>query len=48
MERKVTDLYLVCLHPENKNKNYQRIKVDLQEEVKDLFNLRKKQIANNA
>ena len=46
---KVKDLYLVCLHPDNKNKNYQRIKVsDLQEEVKDLFNLRKKQIANNA
>ena len=45
---KVKELYLVCLHPENKNKNYQRIKVsDLQEEVKELFNLRKTEIANN-
>jgi len=40
--KKITDLYLVCLHPDNKNKNYQRIKVvDLQEEVKELFTLRK-------
>jgi hypothetical protein len=46
---KVKELYLVCLHPDNKNKNYQRISVvDLQEEVKELFNLRKIQIANNA
>lgn len=44
----VDELYLVCLHPENKNKNYQRIKVaNLQDEVKDLFNLRKKVLANN-
>lgn len=41
----VTDLYLVCLHPDNKNKSYQRIKVaDLQEEVKDLFALRTNEI----
>lgn len=47
--KKVNDLYLVCLHPENKNKNFQRIKVvDLQKEVSDLFELRKKLIANNA
>ena len=40
-DKKITDLYLVCLHPDNKNNNYQRIKVvDLQEEVKDLFRLR--------
>jgi outer membrane lipoprotein-sorting protein len=46
---KVKELYLVCLHPDNKNKNYQRISVvDLQEEVKELFNLRKIQIAINA
>jgi len=39
--KKVTDMYLVCLHPDNKNKSYQRIKVaDLQTEVKDLFALR--------
>lgn len=43
----VTDLYLVCLHPENKNKSYQKIKVvNLQNEVKDLFNIRKKDIEN--
>jgi ATP-dependent exoDNAse (exonuclease V) beta subunit len=44
-DKKVVGLYLVCLHPENKNKNYQRIKVvDLQEEVNDLFTLRLKSI----
>ena len=40
--KRVTDLYLVCLHPNNKNKSYQRIKVaDLQEEVQNLFEMRK-------
>jgi ATP-dependent exoDNAse (exonuclease V) beta subunit len=40
-DKKVVGLYLVCLHPENKNNNFQRIKVvDLQEEVNDLFNFR--------
>ena len=35
-------MYLVCLHPNNENKSYQRIKVeDLQKEVKDLFALRR-------
>ena len=39
----VEDLYLVCLHPDNKNKNYILIKVpDLQEEIKILFTERKK------
>ena len=39
--KKVVGLYLVCLHPDNKNKNFQRIKViDLQNEVKDLFSYR--------
>ncbi len=33
-DKTVTDLYLVCLHPENKNGSYIRIRVvDLQEEV---------------
>jgi len=37
---------LVCLHPNNENKSYQRIKVlDLQKEVKDLFDLRKKMLS---
>tara|TARA_R110002073_G_scaffold2911_18_gene18859 strand:- start:1359 stop:2180 length:822 start_codon:yes stop_codon:yes gene_type:complete len=44
----VEDLYLVCLHPNNKNKNYQRIKVvNLQEEVKELFELRRQEINGN-
>ena len=39
-------MYLVCLHPNNENKSYQRIKVlDLQKEVKDLFDLRKKMLS---
>ncbi len=38
----VSEMYLVCLHPENKNKNYQRIKVvDLSDEVESLTRLRK-------
>ena len=38
-------MYLVCLHPNNKNKTYQRIKViNLQKEVKDLFKLREKML----
>lgn len=42
-DKKVVGLYLVCLHPDNKNGNFQRIKVaDLQEEVKDLFAYRMK------
>ena len=45
---KIKGLYLVCLHPDNKNKNYQRIKVaDLQTEVKELFEMRKKEILGN-
>ena len=45
----VDEMYLVCLHPDNKNKDYQRIKVvDLQVEVSELFDLRRKEIANRA
>ena len=41
----VTDLYLVCLHPDNKNKNFQRIKVvDLQTEVNALFETRRQEL----
>ena len=47
-EKKVTELYLVCLHPENKNNDYLRIKVpDLQEEVAQLFELRRKELEKN-
>lgn len=43
----VDELYLVCLHPENKNKDYQRIKVpNLQKEVQELFKIRKQDIEN--
>lgn len=45
--KKVTALYLVCLHPNNKNHTYQRIKVpDLQNEVNDLFEIRKTNLKN--
>ena len=31
-------MYLVCLHPDNKNKNFERIKVGiLKEELENLF-----------
>lgn len=44
-DKKVTALRLVCLHPSNKNKNYIIIDVpDLQEEVDELFALRKDSI----
>lgn len=47
--KKVEGLYLICLHPDNKNMNYQRIKVvDLEKEVHDLFELRRKQVLNKA
>lgn len=40
--KKIIDMYLVCLHPDNSNKSYQRIKViDLSEEVNNLFEYRK-------
>ena len=43
--KKVSQLMLVCLHPNNKNKDYLLFKVpDLQNEIRDLFELRKKQI----
>jgi ATP-dependent exoDNAse (exonuclease V) beta subunit len=43
--KKVTKLCLVCLHPNNKNKSFQLISVpDLQNELNDLFALRKKEI----
>jgi hypothetical protein len=45
-QKRVSGMYLVCLHPDNKNGNYQRIRVaDLQSEVSQLFNLRRHQLA---
>ena len=42
-EKKVTNMYLVVLHPDNKNKSYQRIKIcDLQKELTELLKLKMK------
>ena len=39
-DKKVTDLYLVCLHPDNSNHDYQRIKVaDMQAVVRECLKL---------
>jgi hypothetical protein len=47
--KKVTALYLVCLHPENIHKNYERIEVPiLTNEMTALFELRKQQIADHS
>lgn len=41
-DKKVTALYLVCLHPENKNKSFEMIKIPfLKKEMNDLFEYRK-------
>ena len=40
-DQKVTDMYLVCLHPNNSNKSFMRIKVPhLKSEIDDLLALR--------
>ena len=45
-DKKITDLYLVCMHPDNKYKNYQRIKVPfLDDEIRELLKLRKTQLS---
>ena len=39
--KKVTNLYLVCIHPDNPYKTYERIEVPfLNDEIKKLFELR--------
>ena len=44
-DKKITDLYLVCMHPNNVYKNYQRIKVPiLEKEIQMLFDYRLTQI----
>jgi ATP-dependent exoDNAse (exonuclease V) beta subunit len=44
-EKKVTGLYLVCIHPDNVYKNYQRIEVPvLENEMRDLVELRRSQV----
>jgi ATP-dependent exoDNAse (exonuclease V) beta subunit len=43
--KKVTDLYLICLHPENVYKSYQRIQIPfLDKEMKDLIQIRLDQV----
>ena len=38
-------MYLVCLHPNNSNKNFMRFKVPhLNNEINDLMNLRKEMV----
>lgn len=45
--KEVADLWLVCLHPENKNKSFIRIKIPIvSEDVSKLFAYRKKQITD--
>lgn len=45
--KKVDELCLVCLHPDNKNSNFLMIKVPtLRDEIKDLFEERIKNISN--
>jgi len=47
--KKVTGLYLVCLHPDNVYKNYERIEVPfLEKEMSDLFALRLLEVEENA
>ena len=47
--KRVTDLYLVCLHPDNKNQSYQCIQVvDLQSEVAALFEERENSFKKDA
>lgn len=44
-DKKITDLYLVCMHPNNVYKNYQRIQVPiLEKEIQMLFDYRLTQI----
>jgi ATP-dependent exoDNAse (exonuclease V) beta subunit len=40
-DKKVSDMYLICLHPNNKNESYLKFKVpDLQDEITKLMKLR--------
>jgi hypothetical protein len=43
----ITELCLVCLHPENSQKSYDLIPVPfMEDEMRDLMDYRKKQIEN--
>lgn len=44
-DKKITDMYLVCLHPDNQYKSYQRIQIPvLEKEMKELVEFRLSQI----
>ncbi len=46
-EKSIKDLYLVRLHPDSEEKTYELIKIpDLSNDIKELFNERKKEINN--
>ena len=46
--KKIKDLFIICLHPENKNNSYLKFKIpDLQEEINILFEERKNQVNKN-
>jgi hypothetical protein len=48
-DKKVTALYLICMHPDNHMKTYDRIEVPfLPKEMADLFEYRRTQIAQNS
>tara|TARA_X000000368_G_C22804152_1_gene611690 strand:- start:340 stop:714 length:375 start_codon:yes stop_codon:yes gene_type:complete len=45
--KEIKDMYLVRLHPNNKNSTYEKIEVpNLQSEIKDLMELRKNNLLN--
>jgi hypothetical protein len=45
-EKKITGLYLVCMHPDNPYKNYDRIEVPfMDKEIGELFEVRRKEVA---
>ena len=45
---KIVGLYLLCLHPDNSNSNYQRYEIpELKSEAKSLFRYRQEQLQNN-
>jgi hypothetical protein len=46
--KKVTGMYLICLHPDNVYKNYDRIEIPfLEKEMNDLFEYRKKEVTSS-
>jgi len=47
--KKITDLYLVILHPDNEEKTYELVKcADLSKEVADLFDYRKRELEKHS